>query len=564
MKQLFLAAALLSAITLLGRSDARADDEMSGIGDLRGDERIVHVLNRMGYGPRPGDVDRVRETGIYRYIVNQLHPERISDAACEKRLEALELYDLTAAELQEAFPPPTKEERKRIADLQTKIAELRKQEDTPKATLKKLQDELNGLRRRNDRNRPLTELARAKIIRAVHSERQLEQVMADFWFNHFNVFGRKGPATLLIPELEEKVIRPHALGKFHDLLTAVAKSPAMLFYLDNWMSAAPEGAPVRRPGKRAARKRGGRRGLNENYARELLELHTVGVDNGYEQKDIIEVARCFTGWTIAGGGYRGRSFEFKLDIHDAGPKKVMGHRVRGGRGVEDGMQILEMLAHHPNTALFLSEKLCRKFVSDEPPPTLVERCAGTFLDTGGDIRMVLYRIFTSPEFFDAEVARGKIKKPHEYVVSAIRAMDLETDAPRALLYQIRNMGESLYLCEPPTGYADTAEKWAGTNAILSRVNFATGLAYGRVPGSKPNFAAILKDAPTDDAQALSDWMCRRYLGQPLSPRTEMAVARSIEKARDMLKNRRRGKAGLHDAGKFLTTLILGSPDFQMQ
>jgi len=347
------------------------------------------------------------------------------------------------------------------------------------------------------------------------------------------------------------------------MLVAVAKSPAMLFYLDNWMSAAPEGAPVRVPGKTSPRKRGGRRGLNENYARELLELHTVGVDNGYTQNDIIEVARCFTGWTIAGGGYRGRDFEFKAELHDAGPKVVMRKRVPPGRGVEDGMDILKFLAHHPNTARFISEKLCRRFVSDDPPPALVERCAGTFLETGGDIRMVLYRIFTSPEFFSREAARSKMKKPLDLVVSGVRALGIETKNPRALFYRIGQMGESLYFCEPPTGFPERAEKWGGTNAILARVNFATGLAYGRIGGHKADYDKLLAGAPIEDPQILAEWLSRLLVGRPLSPQTEAGIRRAIDRARAGLE-REGQRAKRAEAAGFIAALILGSPDFQMR
>jgi uncharacterized protein (DUF1800 family) len=557
-----LALALLGALLVAPLATARADDEASGIGTLSGDARVVHALNRLGYGPRPGDVSRVRQEGLFKHIVLQLHPERVADTACEERLEAFQYFRLTAAELETALPPLTKEQRMRLADLQKKAQELRKEKK--REELRRVQEELNALRKKNDRNLPLMELMRAKIIRAVHSERQLEQVMVDFWFNHFNVFGRKGAAAFLIPELEEHVIRPRAFGKFEELLVAVAKSPAMLVYLDNWMSVAPEGSTTLKPSGRGLRRRRGRgSGLNENYARELLELHTLGVDNGYTQKDIIEVARCFTGWTVS-GGRNGRVFEFRPERHDAGPKKVMGKRIRPGRGVKDGLDILTMLAHHPNTARYMSEKLCRRFVSDDPPADLVERCAATWLRTGGDIRLVLYRIFTSPEFFSEEAARAKVKKPHEYVVSALRAVDAETDAPRGLLYQIGQMGEPLYLCEPPTGYSDAAEKWGGTNAILSRVNFATALAFGRVPGAKPDYDRLLAGAPVEDPAVLIDWLVRAYLGQPLSPTSAQALDGVVEQARATARQQRRRKASTKEALGFLTAMILGSPDFQMQ
>jgi uncharacterized protein (DUF1800 family) len=288
------------------------------------------------------------------------------------------------------------------------------------------------------------------------------------------------------------------------------------------------------------------------------------VDNGYDQKDIIEVARCFTGWTIAGRGQGRRDFLFRPELHDAGPKRVMSKRIPPGHGMEDGLAVLRYLARHPNTAWFISMKLCRRFVSDDPPPRLVERCAGTYLETKGDIRMVLYRIFTSPEFYDGNVVRAKVKKPHEYAISAIRALGLETDGPRSLVYQIARMGEPLYLCEPPTGYGDVAEKWGGANSVLARVNFATSLALGRVNGARPDYRRILEGAPVSDPTALVDWMCREYLGQPLSPASETALLAVVDRARAKALKARRRKANLQEAGGFLTALILGSPDFQMQ
>jgi len=557
--------ALLLALLLLPLAPARAADEMSGIGDLTGDERIVHVLNRLGYGPRPGDVARVRETGLFRYLVLQLHPERIPDDECEKRLEALPSLRMSATEAAETYARPSPEDRKALADATRRLAELRRKDDSDKAEMMKLVREVRKLRRKNDRNLPLRELMRAKVIRAVHSERQLEQVMADFWFNHFNVFGRKGPVTVVLPEFEERVIRPHALGTFRDLLVAVAKHPAMLYYLDNWRSQAAADAPVLDRRRRIGERRGGARGLNENYARELLELHTVGVEGGYDQADVVEVARCFTGWTISNGrGKKGEiGFRFEPRWHDAGPKEVMGLRIGRGGGVEDGLAVLDFLATHPNTALFLSEKLCRRFVSDDPPRALVERCAGTFLESGGDIRLVLYRIFTSPEFFSADAARAKLKNPHTYAISAMRALGVETDAPRRLLRTIGVLGEPLYYCEPPTGYSDLAEKWGGSNAILSRVNFATALAFGRVRGAKPDFGAVLGDVPVDDPHVLADRIVTRCVGRPLSPEAARAIDGVIERAKRMAKGPRR-RTTRDEAAGLLCALVLGSPDFQMR
>jgi uncharacterized protein (DUF1800 family) len=560
-------ATVLVAGFLLGAvAPAVADDEMSGIGDLRGDERIVHVLNRLGYGPRPGELDEVRQTGLYRWIVLQLHPERIPDEACEKRLAELPLARASATALATMYGRRDPAERKAYSEKIRRVADLRKMEKPPRDELNRLQKEIRDYRKMTDRNQPLYQLLSAKVIRAVESERQLQQVMADFWFNHFNVFGRKGQTPLLIPEYEERVIRPHALGKFKDLLVAVAKSPAMLYYLDNWLSIAPPDAPVLdqkgrpRKGRRYAKDRG----LNENYARELLELHTVGVDNGYTQKDIVDVARCFTGWTITSlrGDDKEVTFRFRQEVHDAGPKRVMGMRVRGGGGIEDGMEVLDFLAGHPNTAYFISEKLCRRFVSDEPPRALVERCAGTFLESDGDIRLVLYRIFTSPEFFSREAAQAKLKKPSEYAISAMRALGVTTDAPLGLVRTIGQLGEPLYFCEPPTGFPDVADRWGGSNAILARVGFATQLALGRVRGAKPDWRSVLEGAPDGDARGLADHLVRTLHGMPLSPATDEAIQQAVARAGAEQMPRRR--AGREEAAGYLAALVLGSPDFQMR
>ena len=569
MKTLALVGLLAFGVLFSPSPTASADETMGGIGNLTGDARVVHVLNRLGYGARPGDVARVKEMGLYQYIALQLHPEKIDDAACEKRLAGLDRFRMTAGELAEKYPGPNMVERKKLGEMTRKVAELSKDGGTlrNKEEIAGLRKEIRKIQGKNNRYVALGQLSQAKMIRAVHSERQLQQVMADFWFNHFNIFARKGGAIAnLLPEFEETVIRANALGSFEDLLTAVAKSPAMLFYLDNWMSVAPPGAKTMGSNLRGriSRRRNKARGLNENYGRELLELHTLGVDNGYTQEDIIEVARCFTGWTIQRANKRGRGgFLFRREYHDAGEKTVMGMKVEEGRGVEDGMQVLKFLASHPNTARFISLKLCRRFVSDNPPPALVERCAGTFLETDGDIRMVLYRIFTSPEFHSKDAVAAKMKKPHEYVASSFRALGVSTNGDRRLGRLIGQMGEPLYFCEPPTGFSDAAEKWGGTNSILSRVNFATALATGKIRGSKPNWSKLLVDAPTDDAQALMDWMAMKVLGKPMTAGCRAALGEAIVVAQATFKKSGR-KVKKQDAAAWLATMILGSPDFQMQ
>jgi uncharacterized protein (DUF1800 family) len=343
-------------------------------------------------------------------------------------------------------------------------------------------------------NTVLVELSEQKLLRAAYSERQLQEVLTDFWFNHFNVDARKGRDRFFLTEYERETIRPHVLGKFRDLLEATAKSPAMLFYLDNWMSVDPNGlhpAGFRAPFARQPFGRGqfpfmpplqrpvapnAPKGLNENYGRELMELHTLGVDGGYTQKDVTEVARAFTGWTIQnprlGGGFR-----FEPRMHDEGEKSVLGHRIRAGGGIEDGEQVLDILARHPSTAHFIATKLARRFVSDTPPATLVDRLAARFRETDGDLREVMRTLLTSPEFLSDKSDGTKVKTPFEFIVSAIRATDADVSDARPLIRVAQQLGMPLYQCQPPTGYKDTADAWANSGSLVNRMNFA--LALGR-------------------------------------------------------------------------------------
>jgi uncharacterized protein (DUF1800 family) len=345
----------------------------------------------------------------------------------------------------------------------------------------------------------LVELSEQKILRAAFSERQLEEVMVDFWFNHFNVFAGKGATMNHVTSYERDTIRPHVFGKFRDLLGATAKSPAMLFYLDNWQSAGPARLDARALSRRGA-PRGGRRmqaqmeaprqrrGLNENYGRELMELHTLGVDGGYTQQDVVNVARAFTGWTIEqprlGGGFR-----FEERLHDDGAKVVLGHTIKAGGGQSDGERVLDILASHPSTATFIATKLARRFVGDTPPAGLVVRAAARFRDTGGDIREVLRTILTSPEFFAPEAYRAKVKTPFEFVVSALRATGTDVTEAEPLVQAVRQLGMPLYMCQPPTGYADRADAWVNTGALLNRMNFAVQLVGGRMRGIRTGAAS---------------------------------------------------------------------------
>ena len=319
------------------------------------------------------------------------------------------------------------------------------------------------------------DLSEGKLLRAVYSERQLDEVLTDFWFNHFNVYLDKGADRYLVTEYERDVIRPHVLGKFENLLKATAKSPAMLFYLDNWQSVGPN-APQGR-GKKGAR------GLNENYGRELLELHTLGVDGGYTQADVTEAARCFTGWTIL-QPQRGGEFVFNRRVHDEGEKTVLGVRIPAGGGISDGEKVLEIVAHHPSTARFISRQLAMRFVADEPPASLVDRMAETFRKTDGDLRAVMKTMLESKEFFSQGAYRTKLKSPLEVVASAVRSVNGKVDYAFPLANQVAQLGQPLYRKQEPTGYANSSKEWLNSGGLLGRMNFAQQLADNKIPGVK--------------------------------------------------------------------------------
>ena len=468
-------------------------------------EAVVHVLNRIGFGPRPGDVEKVQALGIERYIDQQLHPERIPDAGMDARLSGLKTVTLSSKQISEQYEQPLIQARRARKDTQgaSQPANGAPDAKVPRPRPGGPQQAANTV---------VIELSEQKLLRAIHSERQLQEVLAEFWFNHFNVDARKGRVRFMLTEYERDAIRPHVLGSFRDLLGATAKSPAMLFYLDNFMSASGLGQQAARPGRVGGRRPGQPtppqaqlpqaknrtpRGLNENYGRELMELHTLGVDGGYSQKDVTEVARAFTGWTIgnprdmaARGGAAaigGRSgFFFNPRIHDDGEKVVLGRRIRAGGGMEDGEQVLDMLAAHPATARFIATKLSRRFVSDTPPAALVDRVAARFTATNGDLREVMRTLLLSQEFLSPETVRAKIKTPFEFLVSALRATAATVSSARPLIRTMQDLGMPLYHCQPPTGYKDTADAWASTGALVNRMNVAQALGAGRLAGTTVN------------------------------------------------------------------------------
>jgi uncharacterized protein (DUF1800 family) len=624
---------------------AKIDPSLKGlpITDLTADEAIEHALNRLAYGPRPGDVQRIKQLGLAKWIDQQLNPNSIDDRALQARLENYPTLTMSAARLEADYPQP-KQAQKQAAKAEAKAQNGQTtRADAAAATIAKdsqsnpgrsavpatnADDNAQGtpapqsLSTKSNPNAPspmkdhpeaanvatgggggkrnplsgadpnavpkaiaddskkpqrvLEELAMAKVTRAIYSERQLQQVLDDFWFNHFNVFAGKGEDRYYLTSYERDVIQPHVLGKFKDLVTATAESPAMLFYLDNFLSADPRAA-ARQAAQRAARQqmRYGRfggpppnqqaqnkkkqdRGLNENYGRELMELHTLGVDGGYTQKDVTEVARCFTGWTID-KPRENPTFKFDDKLHDPDPKMVLGKKIHAG-GKKDGEEVIDLLAHHPSTAKFISTELARRFVSDTPPPALVSRMAQTFLSDDGDIRAVMHTMIYSPEFWSRETYRAKIKTPYELVISAVRTLGTDVDTPMPLVQWVSRIGEPLYQCQPPTGYSDKAETWVNTGALLNRLNFSLTLAGNKIRGSHTDVMPLLGvDAGTEPNVALTRAV-EVFLGGAAAPTTVATLEKQLDNPQVV-------QAKLDDPAKqtdlgVVTGLVLGAPEFQ--
>jgi uncharacterized protein (DUF1800 family) len=697
---------------LLGNKKDKAND--SGPNEPK---RAVHALNRLTFGPRPGEVQQVMAMGVDRWIDLQLHPEKISDAAVESRLADFRTLHMSSKEIAEEFPDnqmirqvmdgkrpmpsdpakravfqvqiarfQEKQEKKRqaaapvavsmqAADSAKTAEELaaaaaasgdasaaasnnladsnsmnssnsdaesdrsrgagapppsasaeqknavgedpaaRRREDRLYADLKiqgliefppdqryksvmtmsgdeqvafadslrggngKAQDFLAGMNAKQKEtllamNNPQAvvadELVQAKLLRAIYSECQLEEVMTDFWFNHFNVFAGKGPERLFLTNYEQDVIRPHALGRFEDLLVATAKSPAMLFYLDNWLSVGPNsmralgipdrpfrthgpyGRPRRFPPPNPNAKRKANSGLNENYGRELLELHTLSVNGGYSQRDVTEVAKVFTGWTIEKPN-DGGSFKYDPRMHEPGPKFVLGHHIKP-KGEDEGREVLHMLATSPQTAHFISLKLAERFVSDDPPPALVDRMAKTFEKKKGDIREVLSTLFHSPEFWADGTYRAKVKTPLEFVASAVRATGADVDDAMPLARQVANMGMPLYGAQPPTGYSMKGDTWVSSSALLNRMNFALGLTGGKVRGVKVDAVQLAGGPPTPaDGTVTLSTMEAKLLAAGVSKQTHDSILAQIEAP---------SKPSRPPDASTIAGLLLGSPEFQ--
>jgi uncharacterized protein (DUF1800 family) len=636
---LVVAALLATAGSLSGTAADRFDHKLSA------ERQVLHALNRLTFGPRPGDVERVRRLGVEKWIREQLQPQLIAEnPVLDVRLRPLATLQMSTWQIFETYQQPilpvvsgtagiprrpmallvtpdqlaklekgTPEERtevldaigpdnighvmaamtppmidglpealKRLATATRQIgvdrerpirqfvpppslstlltAEQRRLAQTGSAQQKRdLFASLDAEKRRQvlrvlppmalagipelqrealaARQPPQFvngELIESRIYRALYSHRQLEEVLVDFWLNHFNVFNGKGQARMLLTSYERDAIRPHAFGRFRDLLLATARHPAMLQYLDNWLSQVPRDdipAPLRLANLP-------RPGLNENYGRELMELHTLGVDGGYTQDDVLAVARAFTGWTIY-DVTRYAEFHFNPAMHDRKEKTVLGHTIAAGGGERDGIQVIDILARHPSTAKFISRKLAQRFVADAPPSSLVDRMAKTFTASDGDIRAVLETMLFSREFMSEGAWQTKLKSPLEMVLSAVRALDAEVTDPTALAQRISDLGQPLYGKVEPTGYPNTGEGWANSAGFLGRINFASALAAGDVPGVEVNAGALSPKA---------DIAVERLLGGAASPATRAVLDKSLD--------------GQELSPRSLAALLIGSPDFQ--
>ena len=642
-------------LTVYAKKAKTPTPEPPAIPQMTADQKVLYALNRLTYGPRPGDVEAVKKFGLDRWIELQLHPESIPEnPKLIARLQPLDTLVLPADVLIDSYPPPNliramvdgrapfpedplmrmmlrpqmerfkfieKEKAKKTpgdqaaarrmaemaqapdldavistlpADQQniirdgTQLEKVTLLEKLPPATQIDIlgawkQPQRQGLyplaspvlRRRisimnGAQQIVYSDLTEGKILRAVYSNKQLEEVLTDFWFNHFNVYFDKGADRDYVTSYERDVIRPHVLGKFQDLLEATAFSPAMLFYLDNW-----ESVGANSEQGQAFRGKGQKRGLNENYGRELMELHTLGVEGGYTQKDVTEVSRCFTGWTIH-NPQRGGQFEFNPRAHDNGEKLVLGTKIPTG-GMEDGLKVLDMLSKSPVTAHFISQSLAMRFVSDRPPAELVDRMAKTFVSTGGDLREVMRIMFTSPEFWEPENFHAKVKTPLEMMASALRATGADVDYTQFIVQQLNVMGQPLYRKVEPTGYSLKNADWLNSAALLGRMNFALALVSNRIPGIKVDLAPY---QGASDPNAVAHALLMTDLSENARKAIQMGVDNpeildqvnqnvkpEMEQANMGPGRFRRGMdmasfGPVSDKTALLAGLTLGSPDFQ--
>ena len=564
------------------------------ITELTEDQAVMHALNRLGYGPRPGDVERIRAMGLDKWVEQQLHPESIDDSALDERLEQYSTLKMSSKKLLDDFPQPNQAvKREGVTKDEYKEQMEQKRQDALAQMLPTGNDNFDKanqqLAKIQGPNRIVAELSMAKLDRAVYSNRQLEAVMEDFWFNHFNVFANKGEDKWFVTSYVRDTIRPRTMGKFQDLLVATAQSPAMLFFLDNWMSADPVayqrmkaemearrrryqgifagGAPPQPgtfpgpspvPVANTAPKKKDDRGLNENYGREVMELHTVGVDAGYTQEDVIAMAETLTGWTVH-EPRKDPEFFFDERIHAQGKKVVMGRTFNYG-GIKDGEESLKFLANHPSTARFISTEMARHFVSDDPPQSLIERMTKNFESTNGDIRSLLKTMIYSPEFWSKDAYRAKVKTPYELVASTARALNADVPVMLPLTNWVGRMGEPLFLCQPPTGYSDKAETWVNTGALLNRLNFALSFAGDKMAGASVNLHDLLGQPASTDPNIALARSIDIFLGGQIADSTRQTLEARLSDPQVL-------QAKLDDQVKqvnegLVAGLVLGAPEFQ--
>lgn len=719
MERIKAALALLVSLSLLsptGVSEAQAES-MPGPSQaarppyqnnqLRGDERILHALNRFTFGLRPGDLGMVRTMGLDKWFAQQLHPEAIDNTELNARLAQFPALQWSTQDLLYRMPsnavirqaaqgkvpiPETgalhaiyvneiaryedrqkqKEQKKQKEQAQlenttmaataveppmspnagtqaesidpTKMAPSGADADQPPfgedeiarimdlppaqrvvhvATMPQIEFDRFRKSLKGPQHQALLagldpaqkevvaalegpqravseEVAGERLTRDIDSNAQLQEVMTDFWLNHFNVYLHKNEETpYYLVSYERDVIRQRALGKFEDLLEATAHSPAMLLYLDNSSSIGPDSPAAQKAKIAAARrpdaKKTAPQGLNENYARELMELHTLGVNGGYTQADVTQVARVLTGWTVD-QPQRGGDFKFDENRHEPGTKKVLGKKIKE-HGELEGRELLHMLATRPATAHFISRKLAIRFVSDDPPQALVDRMAKSYRTHDGDIAEVLKTLFRSREFWSQDAYRVKVKTPIEFVASAARASGTSIDNMQPLLSALQNMGMPIYGAVPPTGYKWVASDWVSTGALVSRMNFALNFAASRLPGITNDFAAPATGSPmsvaagdphqlapdpvapstngnitTPEAEELR--LETMLLSVPLSPSTRTAVLQQFHQRSQSAavqvsprpvqatKNADQAARNLAREDQLLAGLLLGSPEFQ--
>jgi uncharacterized protein (DUF1800 family) len=542
-----LAGSLLVQASFASLAPQRASKKSSS---MTGDQRIAHALSRLTFGARPGDFEKVKAMGVEAFIDQQLDPDSIDNTAVIAKLRKLATLNMATPVIIDQYtppkpvalpsPPPPKPAEISSPEVKTAAYSLNRtpQLSTTPGTAA-MQNEMSAkpedagkmpavqtpVPTASPKPTPppknpqmvVTDLQRGKLLRAVYSDRQLYELMADFWENHFSIFANKDDDRYLLTSFDRETIRPFAMGRFRDLLGATAHSPAMLFYLDNWRSSVPRPYPAK-DGKPA----GVDGGLNENYARELMELHTLGVDGGYTQKDVQEVARCFSGWTIEKPNAEGL-FLYRPGLHDDGEKLVLGHKILAGGGIADGERVLDILATHPSTARFIATKLARRFISDDPPPAVIDRAAAVFLKTDGSIRETLRAIITSPEFFSTTAYRAKVRSPFEYAAAALRATAAETDGDRPVLDFISRMGQPLFGRITPDGYSDRAEQWLSSGAMVARLNFAAALATNRLKGTRIDPANVLSGVDLTKKDEVASRLMQIMLTGDASAQTHAAL-----------------------------------------